>query len=52
MNWMIEIIATIIGVVAYILFFPILIGIIISLISWFVWTFSPNKDARRSSKNL
>ena len=50
MNWMIEVLTNIIVVFAYILFFPILIGIIISLISWFVWTFSPNKDARDQAK--
>ena len=50
MNWMIEIIATIISVIAYILFFPILIGIFITLITLFVKTFSPNKDARDQAK--
>ena len=50
MNWMIEVLTNIIVVVAYILFFPILIGVIITLISLFVYTFPPNKDARDQAK--
>jgi len=50
MNIFFEVIETLIAISAYILFFPILIGIIISLIAWFVWTFSPNQDARDQAK--
>ena len=45
-----EVIVGLITISAYILFLPILIGIIISLITWFVWAFSPNKDARDQAK--
>ena len=50
MNFIFELIVDLTVIVSYILFFPIIIGIIISLITWVVWKFSPNKDARDQSK--